>query len=77
MIKGLRTVAEFEYEMQRALMNKSLEKNVETVFMMTSNRNCFLRSSLVKEVVGFGGCVKDLVPTYVYERLIEKYEKDI
>jgi pantetheine-phosphate adenylyltransferase len=75
-LKGLRAVSDFEYEMQMALMNKKLNQNVETVFMMTSRKYCFLSSSLVKEVVSLGGCVKDLVPAYVYEKLIVKYKKD-
>jgi pantetheine-phosphate adenylyltransferase len=46
---------------------------VETVFMMTSSRYSFLSSSLIKEVVKFGGCVKDLVPEHVLEKLVAKY----
>jgi len=74
-LKGLRAVSDFEYELQMALMNRKLNRNVETVFMMTSSRYSFLSSSLVKEVVRLGGCVKDLVPDYVFERLIEKYKE--
>ncbi len=72
-LKGLRAVSDFEYEMQMALMNRKLNRNVETVFMMTSSRYSFLSSSLIKEVVKFGGCVKDLVPEHVLEKLVEKY----
>jgi pantetheine-phosphate adenylyltransferase len=71
-LKGLRAVSDFEYELQMALMNRKLNRNVETVFMMTSSRYSFLSSSLVKEVARLGGCVKDLVPDYVFERLVEK-----
>jgi pantetheine-phosphate adenylyltransferase len=74
-LKGLRAVSDFEYELQMALMNRKLNRNVETVFMMTSSRYSFLSSSLVKEVARLGGCVKDLVPDYVFERLIEKYKE--
>jgi pantetheine-phosphate adenylyltransferase len=56
-----------------ALMNRKLNRNVETVFMMTSSRYSFLSSSLIKEVVKFGGCVKDLVPEHVLKKLLEKY----
>lgn len=72
-LKGLRAVSDFEYELQMALMNRKLNRNVETIFMMTSSRYSFLSSSLVKEVARFGGCVKDLVPDYVFEKLLEKY----
>ncbi|MDD2573254.1 MAG: pantetheine-phosphate adenylyltransferase [Bacillota bacterium] len=71
-LKGLRAVSDFEYELQMALMNRKLNRNVETVFMMTSSRYSFLSSSLVKEVARLGGCVKELVPDYVFERLLEK-----
>ncbi len=72
-LKGLRAVSDFEYELQMALMNRKLNRNVETVFMMTSSRYSFLSSSLVKEVARLGGCVKDLVPDYVFDRLLKKY----
>lgn len=71
-LKGLRAVSDFEYELQMALMNRKLNRNVETVFMMTSSRYSFLSSSLVKEVARLGGCVKELVPDHVFERLLEK-----
>lgn len=71
-IKGLRAVSDFEYELQMALMNRKLNKNVETVFMMTSSKYSFLSSSLVKEVARLGGCVNELVPEYVVKRLLEK-----
>ncbi|MGI6703128.1 MAG: pantetheine-phosphate adenylyltransferase [Clostridia bacterium] len=71
-LKGLRAVSDFEYELQMALMNRKLNRNVETIFMMTSSRYSFLSSSLVKEVARLGGCVKELVPDYVSEKLLEK-----
>jgi pantetheine-phosphate adenylyltransferase len=72
-VKGLRAVSDFEFELQMALMNRKLNKNVETIFMMTSSRYSFLSSSLVKEIAKLGGCVKDLVPGYVNEQLIKKF----
>lgn len=75
-IKGLRAVSDFEYEMQMALMNRKLCKEVETIFMMTSSKYSFLSSSLVKEVAMLGGCVKDLVPGIVEEKLREKFTKN-
>lgn len=74
-LKGLRAVSDFEYEFQMALMNRKLNRNVETIFMMTSSRYSFISSSLIKEVVKFGGCAKDLVPDYVFDRLVAKYKE--
>jgi len=73
MIKGLRAVSDFEYEFQMALMNKKLNPVVETVFLMTSSANSFLSSSIVKEVVKYGGCISDLVPPEIEKELIKKY----
>jgi len=72
-IKGLRAVSDFEYELQMALMNKKLNDYVETFFMMTSAKYSYLSSSVVKEVASFGGCVRNLVPAMVESRLKEKY----
>lgn len=68
-IKGLRAVSDFEYELQMALMNKKLDKDIETFFMMTSTKYSYLSSSVVKEVASFGGCIRGLVPSIVEERL--------
>lgn len=76
-VKGLRVVSDFEFELQMALMNRKLNRNVETIFMMTSSRYSFLSSSLVKEVARLGGCVKDLVPEYVNGQLEKKFEKQL
>jgi pantetheine-phosphate adenylyltransferase len=67
-VKGLRAVSDFDYELQMAQMNSSLS-GVETVFVPTSPEYSFLASSLVKEVAGFGGDVSRLVPPMVLERL--------
>ena len=67
-VKGLRAVSDFDYELQMAQMNSSLSP-VETVFMPTSPEYSFLASSLVKEVAMFGGDVSALVPPHVLERL--------
>jgi pantetheine-phosphate adenylyltransferase len=64
-IKGLRAVSDFEYELQMASINKKLAPNVETLFMMTNNKYSFLSSSVVKEVAKYGGDVSDLVPPAV------------
>lgn len=64
-VKGLRAVSDFEYELQMALMNKKLNSDIETVFIMTSSKYSYLSSSIVKEVARFGGCIKGLVPDNV------------
>lgn len=71
-VKGLRAVSDFEYEFQMSLMNKKLDPNIETVFMMTSAINSFLSSSSVKQVAMFGGCIKDLVPDDIIPDIIKK-----
>jgi pantetheine-phosphate adenylyltransferase len=74
-IKGLRTLSDFEYEFQMALMNKQLDPSIETVFMMTSAKNSFLSSSSVKQVAGFGGSIKDLVPEEIIQDIFDKMKK--
>lgn len=68
-IKGLRAISDFEYEFQMALMNRKQNPNIETLFMMTSSKYSYLSSSLAKEVLRLGGCVRDLVPPLVEERM--------
>jgi len=70
-VKGLRAVSDFDYELQMAQMNASLS-GVETVFVPTSPAYSFLASSLVKEVAAFGGDVSGLVPGFVHERLVAR-----
>ncbi len=70
-VKGLRAVSDFEYELQMAQMNHRLA-GVETFFMTTSPEWSFLSSSLAKEVVLYGGDVDGLVPTHVRQRMMEK-----
>ena len=70
-VKGLRAVSDFDYELQMAQMNSSLAE-VETVFIPTSPEYSFLASSLVKEVATYGGDVSGLVPGFVLERLTER-----
>lgn len=72
-IKGLRAISDFEYELQMALMNQKLCPSIETVFLMTSSEYSFLSSSLIKEVARFGGCIKGLVPDNVYKEVINKF----
>ncbi len=74
-IRGLRAVSDFEYELQMALMNRKLDSEVETVFMMPSEEYTYLTSSIVKAVASYGGEVKDFVPEIVLKKLKEKLGK--
>jgi pantetheine-phosphate adenylyltransferase len=71
-VRGLRAVSDFEYEMQMALMNRRLNPKIETVFMMPAESYTYLSSRLVKEVFTLGAPVKDLVPPAALRRLREK-----
>jgi len=71
-VRGLRAISDFEYEMQMALMNRNLNPEVETVFMMPAETYTYVSSRLVKEVVALGGSVTNLVPRLVEDRLRDK-----
>lgn len=73
MVRGLRAVTDFEFELKMASMNHHLDKDIETVFMMTSNEYSFLSSSAVKEVASLGGDVSAWVPGPVAEALAKRY----
>jgi pantetheine-phosphate adenylyltransferase len=75
LLRGIRTVADYEYEFQMSLANKSLEPDIETVFMMTEGRFTHISSSIIKEVISLGGSGKDMVPPLVEERLKKKLAK--
>jgi len=72
-VRGLRAVSDFEYEFQLALMNRRLERHVETVFLMTGFRWIFISSSIIKDAAQHGGDVSGLVPEHVQHKLREKY----
>lgn len=72
-VRGLRAVSDFEYEMQQALMNKALNPEVETVFLMTGQKYSFISSSIIKNVAVLGGSVTGLVPSIVEAAMLEKY----
>ena len=74
-VKGLRAVSDFEYELQMALMNRRLNSAVETMFMMTGAEYSYLSSSIVKEIARLGGAVEGLVPPNVEKRLRHKVAK--
>jgi pantetheine-phosphate adenylyltransferase len=71
-VRGLRAISDFEFELQRALMNRRLSPEVETVFMMPAEPYTYVSSRLVKEVVALGGSVHGLVPEIVEARLRDK-----
>jgi pantetheine-phosphate adenylyltransferase len=68
-IKGLRSVTDFEYEFQQAQANRSLHEGFETMFFMPRDRNTFISSSLVREILSMGGDVRDFVPANVQKHL--------
>lgn len=72
-IKGLRAISDFEIEFQMAMNNKRLAPEIETMFMMTKNEYSFLSSSMVKEIIRFGGDIHDLVTPQVELALQKKY----
>jgi pantetheine-phosphate adenylyltransferase len=74
-LRGLRAVADFEYELQMANMNRHLNPEVETVFIMANDAYFYVASNLVKEVARLGGNVGDLVPAAVLPRLLAKFDK--
>jgi len=73
-LRGLRAVTDFEYEFQLAMMNRRLEPEVETVFLMTGMRWVFLSSSILKEAAVHGGDIEGMVPEIVVKKLKEKFE---
>ena len=74
-IRGLRAISDFEHEFLMALMNRKLDSDVETVFLMPSEEYSYLTSSAIKEVASYGGELKDLVPPIVARRLKEKFKR--
>ncbi|MFT9847907.1 pantetheine-phosphate adenylyltransferase [Aneurinibacillus sp. REN35] len=75
LIKGLRAISDFEYEMQMASINRLLDNRIETFFMMTNNQYSFLSSSIVKEIGKYGADVSSLVPPVVEKALREKFQE--
>jgi len=74
-IRGLRAVSDFENEFMMALINKKLTPDIETIFLTTRAEFAFISSSAVKEAAFFGGCVQELVPQYVMDKLFQKYHE--
>ena len=73
-IKGLRAISDFEFELQMGLMNRTLDEKIETLFMIPSQEFSFLSSNLVKETARHGGDVSKLVPKNVFKELKKKFK---
>ncbi|MFI5070539.1 MAG: pantetheine-phosphate adenylyltransferase [Terriglobales bacterium] len=73
-LRGIRALSDYEYELQMALMNRKLAPHLETVFMMPAEQYSYLSSRLVREVGRLGGSIKDLVPEAVEQKLREKLD---
>ena len=72
-LRGLRALSDFEYEFQMALMNRRLNREIQTVFLMTGMRWIYTSSSIIKEAAQFGGSIKGMVPPGVEKRIKKKY----
>lgn len=75
MIRGLRAISDFEYELSQALMNKKLYDKIETIFFIPDNKYLYLSSTMVRQVIKLGGSIKDLIPDCVEKALIKKMKK--
>jgi pantetheine-phosphate adenylyltransferase len=73
-VRGLRAIADFEYEFQMTLMNRRLDENIDTVFLTPREQYAYVASSLIKEVAAYGGNVEHLVPPAVLVALREKFQ---
>ncbi|MBS4959854.1 MAG: pantetheine-phosphate adenylyltransferase [Clostridiales bacterium] len=75
LVRGLRAVTDFEDEFQRALINRSLDHNIETIFISANEKHLFLSSSAVKEVAAFGGNIELMVPKEIKQFVLDKFKK--
>jgi pantetheine-phosphate adenylyltransferase len=73
-LRGIRAISDYEYELQMALMNRKLHPELETVFMMPAEQYSYLSSRLVREIAQLGGSIRDLVPEMVEQRIKEKLD---
>ena len=77
LLRGIRAISDYEYELQMALMNRKLQPQLETVFMMPAEAYSYLSSRLVKEIFRLGGSVRGLVPELVEQKLREKFAGEV
>jgi pantetheine-phosphate adenylyltransferase len=76
-VRGLRAVADFEYEFQMAMMNRHLKPHIETFFLATGQAHSYTSSRLVKEVASLGGDIRGLVPDIVHRNLMRKFDRPV
>jgi pantetheine-phosphate adenylyltransferase len=74
-IRGMRAVSDFEYELQLSLMNKNLNNEIETIFLVPDADYLYLSSSMVKQVVGLGGSIKKYIPFCVEQAILKKFDE--
>ncbi len=74
-IRGLRAISDFEFELQMALINRELNSNIETIFLAPATDYIFLSSRSVKELLKFKGNISNLVPPFIEKKMVEKFEK--
>jgi len=74
-LRGMRAVSDFEYEFQMALMNRKLDQNIQTVFLMTDYKWLYISSTIIKDVAKLGGDIHGLVPELVEKKLLERFGK--
>ena len=74
-IRGIRAVSDYEYELQMALMNRRLQPEIETLFMLPAESYSYLSSGLIREIAEHGGSISGLVPDAVEQRLLDKFGK--
>jgi pantetheine-phosphate adenylyltransferase len=72
-LRGMRALSDFEYEFQMSLMNRKLNKNIQTIFMMTDYKWLYTSSTIIKEAASYGGAVGGLVPDVVCQKLKKKF----
>ncbi|MBN2544642.1 MAG: pantetheine-phosphate adenylyltransferase [Spirochaetes bacterium] len=75
-IRGLRPLVDFEYEFEMAMANREMGNDVETVFILTDQKYFYLRSTLIKDIINYGGEVSDKVPQIIKEELLKKLKKN-
>lgn len=75
-VRGIRAVSDYEYELQMALMNRRLEPNIETVFLMSADKYSYVSSRLIKQVFTLGGEIDGLVPISIQQRMSDKLKRD-
>lgn len=72
-LRGMRALSDFDYEFQMSLMNRKLNRNIQSIFMMTDYKWLFTSSTIIKEAASYGGAIKGLVPDIVCQKLKEKF----